>query len=284
VQRAGDAFRLPAAQLLADPVDLPRRGADLGREGGGVQTARCRTDASEQPDPLRERTADQHGRDAGSQRPAELLERLGEMALHGTVGHGEAGRLGAAPVVRGHHGLVHAVGSVGGELVAGGGELAQVRADRVQESTGGGIVGSLAGPPEFRPDEVQPLGEPGDLRALDHLRSGGPDAGQQLLSLGTARMGQDEGYVRRGTGYVPDQLGGHVLGRVLGGPDDEHADAAEQRRRGQRIQLTRPEARRVEVVDIPGLPGVLVEGDQVPDRAVDEELLLADDDRDQRLR
>jgi hypothetical protein len=284
VQRAGDAFRLPAAQLLADPVDLPRRCADLGRKGGGVQAARRGTDAAEQPDPLRERTADQHRRDAGSQRPAELLERLGEMALHGPVGDGEAGRLGAAPVVRGHHGLVHAAGSVGGELVAGRRELAQIRADRVQESTGGGIVGSLARPPEFRPDEVQPLGEPGHLRALDHLGSGGPDPGQQLLSLGAARMGHDERHVRRRAGCVPDQLSGHVLGRVLGGPDDEHAATAEQRRRGQRIQLTRPEARRLEVVDIAGLPGVLTEGDQVLDGAVDEELLLADDDRDQRLR
>ena len=124
MQRAGDAFRLPGAQLLADPVDLPRRGADLGREGAGVQAARRGTDAAEQPDPLCERAADQHGRDAGGQRPAELLERLREMALHGAVGDGEAGRLGAAPVVRGHHGLVHAVGGVGGELVAGGRELA----------------------------------------------------------------------------------------------------------------------------------------------------------------
>jgi hypothetical protein len=284
VQRAGDAFRLPGAQLLPDPVDLPRRGADLGREGGGVQAARRGTDAAEQPDPLRESAADQHGRDAGSQRPAELLERLREMALHGTVRHGEAGRLGAAPVIHGHHGLIHVIGDVGGELVTGRRELAQVRADRVQESTGGGIVGSLTRPPEFRPDEVEPLGEPGHLRALDHLRSAGLDAGQQLLSLGAARVGQDEGHVRRRAGHVPDQLGSHVLGRVLGGPDDEHAAAAEQRRRGQRIQFTRPEGRRVEVVDIAGQPGVPADGDQVLDGAVDEEFLLADDDRDQRLR
>ena len=284
MQRASDAFRLPAPQLLPDPVDLPGRGADLGREGGGVQAARRGTDAAEQPNPLRERAADQHGRDAGGQRPAELLERLREMALHGTVGDGEAGRLGAAPVVGGHHGLVHVIGGVGGELVAGRGELAQVRADRVQQRTGGGIVGSFARPPEFRPDEIQPLGEPGDLRAFDHLRSGGPDAGQQLLSLGAPRVGQDEGHVLRRAGHVPDQLGGYFPGRVLGGPDDEHAAAAEQRRRGQRIQLTWPEGRPVEVVDIPGQPGVMTDGDQVLDGAVDEELLLADDDRNQGLR
>jgi len=119
VQCAGDAFRLPAAQLLPDPVDLPRRGADLGREGGGVQAARRGTDPAEQPHPLRERAADEHGRDAGGQRPPQLLERLREMPLHGTVGHGEAGRLGPAPVVGGHHRLVHVVAGVGGELVAG---------------------------------------------------------------------------------------------------------------------------------------------------------------------
>jgi hypothetical protein len=228
VQCAGDAFRVPAAQLLPDPVDLPRRSADLGREGGGVQAARRGTDAAEQPNPLRERAADQHGRDAGGQRPAELLERLREMPLHGTVGDGEAGRLGTAPVVHRHHGLVDMIGGVGGELVAGRRELAQVRTDRVQQRAGGGIVGALARPPEFRPDEVEPLGEPGDLRAFDHLRSGGPDAGQQLLSLGPARMGQDEGHVLCRAGHVPDQLGSHILGRVLGGPDDEHAAAAEQ--------------------------------------------------------
>jgi hypothetical protein len=280
VQRAGDAFRLPAAQLLPDPVDLPRRGADLGREGGGVQAARRGTDATEQPNPLRERAADQHGRDAGGQRPAELLERLRQMPLHGTVGYGEAGRLGAAPVVRGHHGLVHVVAGVGRELVAGRGELAQVRADRVEQRTGGGIVGSLARPPEFRPDEVQPLGEPGDLRALDHPCSAGPDAGQQFLTLGAARVGQDEGHVLRWAGHVPDQLGSHFLGRVLRGPDHQHAAAAEQRRRGQRVQLTRPERRRVEIMDVPGQPRVLAGGNQVLDRAVDEELLLAHDDRD----
>ena len=191
MQGAGDAFRLPAAQLLPDPVDLPRRGADFGREGSSAQATRRGTDAAEQPDPLRERAADQHGRDAASQRPAQLLERLREMPLHGTVGDGEAGRLGAAPVVRGYHGLVHVVAGVGGELVAGRRELAQVRADRVEQRAGSGIVGSLARPPEFRAHEVQPLGEPGDLRAFDHLRSGGPDAGQQLLSLRAARVGQD---------------------------------------------------------------------------------------------
>jgi hypothetical protein len=229
VQRAGDAFRLPAPQLLPDPVDLPGRRTDLGREGGGVQAARRGTDAAEQPNPLGERAADQHGRDAGSQRPTELLERLREMTLHGTVGDGEASRLGATPVVRGHRGLVDMVGGVGGELVAGCRELTQVRADRVQQRAGGGIVGSLARPPELRPDEVQPLGEPGDLRALDHLCSGGPDAGQQLLPPGAARMGQDEGHIRRRAGHVPGQLGGHFLAGVLGGPDDEHATAAEQR-------------------------------------------------------
>ena len=119
MQRAGDAFRLPAAQLLPDPVDLPRRGADLGREGGGAQAARRRTDPAEQPDPLGERTADEHGRDAGGQRPAQLLEGLREMPLHGPVGDGEAGRLGPAPVVGGHHGLVHMIAGVGGELIAG---------------------------------------------------------------------------------------------------------------------------------------------------------------------
>jgi len=33
-------------------------------------------------------------------------------------------------------------------------------------------------------------------------------------------------------------------------------------------------------VDIPGLARLLAGGDQVPDRPVDEELLLAHDDRD----
>ena len=39
VQRAGDAVRVPAAQLLANPVDLPGRRADLGRERVGVRAA-----------------------------------------------------------------------------------------------------------------------------------------------------------------------------------------------------------------------------------------------------
>jgi uncharacterized membrane protein (DUF2068 family) len=278
-QRTGDALRLPAAQLLPDPVDLPRRGANLGREGGGVQAARRGTDPAEQPNPLRERAADQHGRDAGGQRPAQLLERLREMPLHGTVGDAEPGRLGTAPEVRGHQGLVDVVARVGGELVAGRRELAQVRADRVEQRPGGGIVGPLARPAKLRPDEVQPLGEPGDLRAFDDLRPGGLDAGQQFLSLGAARMGQDEGHVLRRAGPVPDQLGCYFLGHVLRGPDHQHATAAEQRRRGQRVQLARPKRRPVKVVDVTGQAGFLAGGHQVLDGAVDEELLLAHDDR-----
>jgi len=118
--------------------------------------------------------------------------------------------------------------SIGSELLAGGGELAQVRADRVQQGASGTVVGPLARPPELGPDEGQPVGEPGDLRALDHLRSRGLHLRQQLLALGRARMGHDQRHVRSRAGRVPGQLGGDLLGRVLRGPDHDHAPAPEQ--------------------------------------------------------
>ena len=63
VHQIGDRFprlRDYRAQLLAHPVDLPRRGADLGRQGRGVQVPGGGADPAQQPDPLREGAADQH--------------------------------------------------------------------------------------------------------------------------------------------------------------------------------------------------------------------------------
>src|SRR5580704_4345158 len=77
------------------------------------------------------------------------------MPFHREVGHGEPGRFGAAPVVGGDQGLVHLAGAVRGQLLAGGGEFAQVRADRVEQGAGGGIVGPLARPAELAAHEVR---------------------------------------------------------------------------------------------------------------------------------
>ena len=122
---------------------------------------------------------------------------LREVSLDRAVGDGEPGRLGPAPVVPGHDGLVDDAVGVGGELVAGGRELAQIRTHRVEQRPGRAVVRSLARPAELRPDEVEPLGEPGDLRAFDHPGSGRLGRGQQLLALGAARVGQDQDHVGR---------------------------------------------------------------------------------------
>ena len=135
-----------------------------------------------------------------------MLERLREVSLHGPVGDREAGRLGPAPVVPGHDRLVDAAPGVlriGGQLVAGGGELPQVRTHRVEQRAGRAVVGPGARAAEFRPDEIEPLGEPGDLRALDHPRTGAPRRGQQFLALGAARVREHQDHVGRGVPGVP---------------------------------------------------------------------------------
>ena len=61
---------------------------------------------------------------------------------------------------------------------------------------------------------------------------------------------------------------------------DDHEAAAEQRRRGERRQLAGAELGPLGVVDVPAGGGIAGRRDQVVHGPVDEELLLAHDERD----
>ena len=105
-ERAGQPVRVAAA-----------RGADLGQGAHRVG----------------QRVGDQHRRDAEHQRPAQRLQRAHAVAGHDLVGHREPGRLGAAAVVAAHRLDVHRAPGVGDELCRGGGQLAQLGPDRLDE-------------------------------------------------------------------------------------------------------------------------------------------------------
>src|SRR3984957_17290924 len=178
----------PPAQLLADPVDLPRRVADLGRERVGVGAPGRRPDPAEQPYPGRQRAGDQDRRGPGGQGPAELLEGLVEAALDGVVGHAEAGRLGPAAVVPRHHGAADPPLGVAGELVDRARELAEIAADGVEQRPDRALVGLAADPPELLPDEVGPLAHPGQLGTADGGDARLGEVGDERLALDAARV------------------------------------------------------------------------------------------------
>src|SRR5262245_1310367 len=166
---AGDPVRRPAAQLLPHLVDAPWRGTHFRGERGGGLRARRGPDPPDQPDPLREGAGDQYRRHPHGQGPAQVLEGLGEVSLDRLVGHGEPAGFGAAAVVPGHHGLVDDAGGVRGELGAGGGELAQVGAERVDERPDAGIVDPAPLGAELLADERHPVADPGELRVRGDL-------------------------------------------------------------------------------------------------------------------
>src|ERR1700753_1911567 len=88
---------------------------------------------------------------------ARAVGRVFEPAVARVVGHAEAGRLGPAPVVAGDGGRVDPAGGVGGELVGGAGQLAQVTADRVEQGADRVRVGLPPDPLELGPHEGGPL-------------------------------------------------------------------------------------------------------------------------------
>ena len=285
-QRPRHPLRRPAAQLLPHLVDLPRRGADLGGQGRTGPAARGAAHPAEQPDSLGEPAGDQHRGHADGQRPAQQFQRLAEPPLDRPVGHREAARLGPAPVVPGHHGLVDHPGGVGGELPARRGDLPQVRPERVEQRPHAAVLDGPARLAELTPHEHHPVGQPGDLRAIDDrcalLRQGG----QQRLAFRPAGMGQHQHHVRRRGGRGAGQFVGDVLGGILHVTDHHDGAVAEQRRRGQRGQLAGPERRRAHVMHVIGHPGLSPArdapgaGHEARDRPLDEQFLVAHHDRD----
>ena len=162
------------------------------------------------------------GDGAGRQRPAQLLERLGQLPL-------EARSATLNPVAsarprqyRATTGCVDHPGGVGGQLVARRRQLAQVVADRVEQRAQAAVVGLPARPAELGAQEIHPLAEPLDRRAVDPP---GPAAGQAVSSAlflappewVTTRVTSGGGLRR-----LAGQLGRDGLAGVLRGPDDDH--------------------------------------------------------------
>ena len=119
--------------------------------------------------PLRQRAGDQHRRGARSPAPSAAAPgpRPGSprSARSATV---KPGRLGPAAVVPRHHAawLIDA-GGVGGELAARRRQVAQIGSDRVEQRAQAALVGLPPGLAELGAQEVQPLAEPLDRRAVD---------------------------------------------------------------------------------------------------------------------
>ena len=99
-----------------------------GRAAGLPARARCRSAPGKRPWPA----------------PSAAVRAPGPGAPDRPVRDGEPGRLGPAPVVPGHDRLVDEAVGVGGELVAGGRELAQIRTHRVEQRPCRAVIGSPA--------------------------------------------------------------------------------------------------------------------------------------------
>ena len=188
--------------------------------------------------------ADEHRVDAGRERPAQRLQRSGDVALDGAVGDGEPGRLRAAAVVG-----ADVVGSrlrlptVGDQLRAGGRQLAQVRAYRRDEIGCGVAVDRSSGRRDLVEDELLAVARGPDPHHVDDARSGAFEPFDQRLALAPPACDDDEAdrVVRPGR---PSSMiaAATSLAASCSSPYDDDAAVAEQRRRCQLGQLARSRA------------------------------------------
>ena len=185
-----------------------------------------------------ERVGDRHRVDADVQRPAQRLQRAGHVADHGGVGDGEPADLGPAPVVAGDGRRVDPAAGVGDQLRAGGGELAQVVADRGEQRLGGVLAALAAQAAELVADEVDPLPVPGDLaRRARRRRRPSRSPSASALPLAPPAWVTTSVDVGVGVRRVGEQRRGEVLLARPGRCAHQHPPAAEQRRAEQLGEL-----------------------------------------------
>src|SRR5699024_4230585 len=158
--RGGDGPDAPAegvtAPALEGParlVDLPRGHPEVAGEVGAATPA-CSPDLRQLPQLRGEDRDDRDGVDTDVDGVTQQPQRLPRPAGHGGVGDLEPGRLHATAVVALHDVGVDRAGGVVDELPAGGGELAHVLADGLDERLQRLRCRLAPGPPELVADDV----------------------------------------------------------------------------------------------------------------------------------